>query len=234
MATPVPILTAVELALADRLRRGLGRMVNAVETYGGEFDDENLLEVLKRFPAAWVTFAGVKKTVPVDTRREKWRAEGSFVVMVGTRSVRSESASRLGGPGAREVGTNLLVYAVRHLLAQQDLGLPIRALEPGSVRTLYNSRIQGQAFSVFALEFHTAWVEATLPLGTFPQPVDPASVDAGDPTSGLDSLFARFGGQVDPATPQWNTLVMNYYLNPSQEAGAPDAQDVVSLTGATE
>ncbi|RQU99056.1 DUF1834 family protein, partial [Burkholderia cenocepacia] len=32
----VPIVTAVELAIVDRLTRGLGRMVKEVKTYGGE------------------------------------------------------------------------------------------------------------------------------------------------------------------------------------------------------
>jgi len=224
---PTPIIAAVELAMVDRLRQGLGRMVTGVESYGGEFDDENLPDVVKRFPAAWVTFAGVRKTDPVGTSRDKWKAEGSFAVMVGTRSVRSEAASRLGGPGEREIGSSLLIYAVRRLLTQQDLGLPIRQLAPGSIRTLYNSRIQGQAFSVFALEFHTAWVEDALPLGIFPQVADPT-----DPTN-MDAVFAAYAGQIDPADPDWTSTALNYYLDPSKEDQAPDAQDILTMQPAS-
>ncbi len=224
MTSPLPIITATELAIVDRLTRGLGRMVTGVESYGGEFDDENLPDVIKRFPAAWVTFAGVKKTDPVSSARDKWKAEGSFVVMVGTRSVRSEAAARQGGPSLREIGSSLLIYAVRRLLTQQDMGLPIRELAPGSIRTLYNSRIQGQAFSVFALEFHTAWVEDALPGGAFPQPVD---------SSDMDAVFTAYNAQMDPEDPDWTITALNYYLDPSKENLAPDAQDILTMQPAT-
>jgi phage gp37-like protein len=217
---PVPIITAVELAVVDRLTRGLGKLVTFVETYGGEFDDENLADVIRRFPAAWVTFGGVKKTTPVDMGRQKWKAEGTFVVMVGARSVRSEAASRHGGPAQGEVGTNLLIYAVRRLLAQQDMGLPIKEFAPGSVRTLFNTRLQREAFSVFALEFHTEWVESVLPRSTFPQPA--AATD-------MDAVFAAYGGQLDPAAPYWDATQLNYFLDPTREAGTPSAQDILKM-----
>lgn len=234
MGMPVPIITAVELAIVDRLTRGLGKMVTSVATYGGEFDDENLADVVRRLPAAWVTFGGVRKSTPVDTSRQKWKREGTFVVMVGARSVRSEMASRHGGPSAGEVGTNMLIYAVSRLLIQQDLSLPIREFAPGSVRTLFNTRLQREAFSVFALEFHTDWIDAALPARTFPQPVDAADVDANDPTSGLDSMFASHGGQLDPASPYWESTALNYFLDPTKEGtNPPDAQDIVTMQPAT-
>ncbi|MGC0153279.1 DUF1834 family protein [Chromobacterium vaccinii] len=219
----VPIITAVELAMVQRLRAGLGRMVTSVETYGGEFDEDNLAEVVRRMPAAWVTFAGIRATAPAGTSREKWRTEGSFVVMVGARSVRSEASSRHGGVDAREVGTNLLIATVRRLLTQQDLGLPIRELAPGSVRTLYNSRLQTVAFSVFACEFGTAWVEDALRCGEYPQ--------TGAGASGIDALIQQYAGQTQPADPDWAATTVNYYLDPAAESGAPDAQDIVKTGG---
>lgn len=233
---PVPIITAVELAIVDRLARGLGRMVNEVKTYGGEFDDENLADVVRRFPAAWVTFGGVRKTTPVDISRQKWKTEATFVVMVGSRSVRSEAASRHGGPAPGEIGTNLLIYGARRLLTQQDLALPIKEFAPGSIRTLFNTRLAREAFSVFALEFHTDWIERALPARTLPQPVDPADIDANDPTSGLDGVFAAYGGQIDPASPYWTSTALNYYLDPAkitQTPEQPDAQDIVTMQPAT-
>lgn len=229
MSTPVPIITAVENAIVERLKVGLGKMVRQVSTYGGEFDDDGLADVVRNFPAAWVTFGGIKSTKPVGTDRSKWKAEGAFVVMVGARSVRNEAASRQGGPLATEVGTNLLIYGVRRLLTQQDMKLPIRELEPGSVRTLFNTRLQRDAFSVFALEFHTAWVETALDLHAFPQAVDPTRVNAADPTSGLDALFASYAGQIDPAAPDLKSVQMNLYLDPTKESGTPDAQAVANL-----
>lgn len=237
---PVPIITAVELAIVDRLTRGLGKMVTSVATYGGEFDDENLADVVRRLPAAWVTFGGIRRSSPVDTSRQKWKREATFVVMVGARSARSEAASRHGGPSLNEVGTNMLIYGVTRLLIQQDLSLPIREFAPGSVRTLFNTRLQRDAFAVFALEFHTEWIDQALPVRTFPQPVDPADVKANDPTSGLDSAFASYGGQLDPASPYWETTALNYFLDPTKEAtNPPDAQDIVTMqpagdTGATQ
>ncbi|KWF84984.1 hypothetical protein WL94_20165 [Burkholderia cepacia] len=215
----VPIITAVELAMVDRLTRGLGRMVTEVKTYGGEFDDDELESVVRRFPAAWVTFGGVKRTDPVSTSRSKWRAEATFVVMVGARSVRNEETSRHGGPAAAEVGTNLLVSATRRLLNEQDMGLPIRNLQPGAIRTLFNTKVRSDAMSVYALEFRTAWVEESLFLGAYPEGVPPGS---------LDEVFQRYNGQIDPETPDWKTTMMSYFLKPETNRPA-DAQDLVQM-----
>jgi phage gp37-like protein len=234
MSTPVPIITAVENAIVARLAKGLGRMVTSVETYGGEFDDEGLADVVRRFPAAWVTFGGIPRTVPVGTSRDRWKPEGTFIVMVGTRSVRSEAASRHGGPLATEIGTNLLIWGVRRLLTQQDLGLPIRELVPGAVKTLFNTRLQRDAFSVYALEFHTAWIESALEPGAFPQPVDPSTVDANDPTSGLDAIFATYAGQIDPAAHDLVSVRMNMHLDPTTTSGTPDEQAIATLQSPTQ
>ncbi|WP_124076162.1 DUF1834 family protein [Burkholderia gladioli] len=215
----VPIITAVELAIVDRLKRGLGRMVDEVATYGGEFDDDELEDVVRRFPAAWVTFGGVKRTDPVSTSRSKWHAEAVFVVMVGARSVRDEQTSRHGGPAKAEVGTNLLVSAVRHLLNQQDMGLPITNLRPGAVRTLFNTKVRSDAMSVYACEFRTSWVEDTLFLGAFPQ---------GASDSPLGQVFEDYGGQIDPPTPDWKTTLLSYFLKPGTDRPA-DAQDLVQM-----
>lgn len=227
MSTPVPIITAVENAIVARLQKGLGKMVREVKTYGGEFDDEGLAEVVRTFPAAWVTFGGIKKTERVATDRKKWKPHSTFIVMVGTRSVRSEAASRQGGPSTAEVGSNLLIYAVRRLLTQQDLQLPIDEFAPGSVRTLFNTRLNRDAFSVFALEFHTAWIEHSLPAHAFPQPV--STVNPNDPTSGIDALFAAHAGQIDPETPDLKSVRIGLYLDPSKESGTPDTQAVANL-----
>lgn len=218
----IPIITAVELAIVDRLTRGLGKMVSEVKTYGGEFDDDELDEVVRRFPAAWVTFGGIKRTESMDTSREKWLAEAVFVVMVGARNLRNEEASRHGGPNRSEVGTNLLVSAVRKLLTMQDMGLPIRELRPSAVRTLFNTRVRADAMSVFACEFRTAWREESLFLGAYPQGA------ATDP-NGLGAVFEEYGGAVDPPTPDWKTTVLKYFVQPKDSGtqGEPDAEDIV-------
>ncbi|MCO8326809.1 DUF1834 family protein [Burkholderia cenocepacia] len=217
--TYVPIITAVELAIVDRLKRGLGRMVSEVKTYGGEFDSDELDSVVRRFPAAWVTFGGVHRTEPHSTSRSKWRAEAIFVVMVGARSVRSEESSRHGGVAKAEVGTNLLISCTRHLLNQQDMGLPIRHLAPGPIRTLFNTQVRGDAMSVYALEFRTAWIEDTLFVGAFPQ---------GESEGPLGKVFEDYGGQIDPPTPDWETTLLSYFLKPGTDRPA-DAQDLVQM-----
>ena len=220
----VPIVTAVELAIVDRLTRGLGKMVTEVKTYGGEFDDDELDAVVRRLPAAWVTFGGVPRTEPYSTSKSKWRAEGTFVVMVGARSLRNEQAGRHGGAAETEIGTNLLISAVRHLLNNQDMSLPIRNLAPGAIRTLFNTKVRNEALSVYALEFHTAWMEDTLFLGAFPQ---------GSVEGSLGAVFEQYGGQIDPETPDWKTTVFNYFLKPGT-SDAPDAQDQIDMNkGAT-
>lgn len=217
----VPIVTAVELAMVDRLTRGLGKMVAEVKTYGGEFDDEDLEAVVRRLPAAWITFGGVKRTEPVSTDRHKWRAEAIFVVMVGARNVRNEQASRHGGPAQIEVGTNLLISAVRYLLNQQDMGLPIRHLAPGAIRTLFNTKVRSDAMSVYAMEFHTAWVEDSLFIGAFPQ---------GAPDGPLGQVFADYDGQLDPETPDWKSTLLKYYLKPDFGPDTkPDLQDLIPM-----
>lgn len=217
--TYVPIITAVELAIVDRLKRGLGRMATEVKTYGGEFDTDELDSVVRRFPAAWVTFGGVRRTEPYSASRSKWKAEATFVVMVGARSVRSEEASRHGGVAKSEVGTNLLISCVRHLLNQQDMGLPIRHFAPGPIRTLFNTQVRGDAMSVYGLEFGTAWVEDTLFVGAFPE---------GKPDGSLGAVFEAYGGQLDPETPDWKTTLLNYYLKPGADR-KPDAQDLIQM-----
>ncbi|WP_029770537.1 DUF1834 family protein [Pseudogulbenkiania sp. MAI-1] len=210
------ILIQTEDAIIARLRLGLGRMVREVGSYGGELD-EGLEEAIRRFPAAWVTFGGVIKTEPYSTSRRKFMATGQFMVMVGERNVRSEAASRVGGPAQGEVGSYPLVYAVRRLLSAQDLGLPIEALTPGRVRTLFNTRLERQAFSVFACEFQTAWIEEALPLGHWPSP------QAQDDS---DSVFARYQGKLGQPDPDWLRTGLHYHLTPDD--GIADAQDILT------
>lgn len=209
------ILIQAEDAIIARLRDGLGKMVSEVGGYAGELDD-GLGDAIRRFPAAWVTFGGIEKTEPENTRRSKWRAHGKFVVMVGQRNVRSEAAARKGD--VREIGAGSLVWAVRRLLTGQDMGLCIARLTPARVRTLYNTRMNGQAFSVFACEFSTSWTEEALD-GLWPSPQAPDEPDA---------IFARYGGQVVDPAPELLSLGINYHLSPDD--GEPDAQDVINLT----
>lgn len=210
------IIANTELAIVARLRQGLGTMVHDVYSYGGELDGEPA-EIVRQLPAAWVTFGGIQKTENTNLTKRKYTVAGRFVVIVGDRNLRNENAARLGGPGRGEVGTYRLVTAVRRLLSGQDMKLPIRHLIPGRVRTLFNTKVESAAMSVFACEFDTAWIEEALEENRFPL------VDA--PDEHPDSLFNGFGGTASDDDPQWLRTQLNYDI--PQTAQSPDAVDII-------
>lgn len=186
------IYDQIELAIIARLKAGLGRMVRDVVSYGGEMD-ENPGRIVSALPSAWVTFGGITRSKPHDTSHQKWRNTGTFVVMVGQQNVRNEKSGRITGR-IDEVGTNTLVWAVRRLLMYQDFsdtGLKISPLRPGRVRTLFNTALQNQAFSVFACEFECDWFETVLPITEWPRPSEHSA----------DELFALYEGRIDGEYP---------------------------------
>lgn len=214
-------ITVTEQAIIARLRDGMGRLVRSVDSYAGEMDEDIGL-IIRAFPAAWVTFGGITDSTPFGISRRNYKTTGQFVIIVGQRSVRSERASRIGGPGPDEPGTYVLVRAVRRLLAQQDMGLPINPLRAGKVRTLYNTVAKEEAFSVFACEFATDWIEESLPVNHWPIPLpqtDPES--ATDP----DEVFLDAGGKTGEVDLDWLSTGLNYFLQPDD--GQADAQDII-------
>ncbi|ELM5175851.1 DUF1834 family protein [Escherichia coli] len=183
------MITEIERALVERLRCGLGHMVQDVRTYAGELD-EDPGRIVRSLPAAWVTFGGIVKTERYSTSRRKYIATGRFVVVVGDYNTRSEQSARQGGSVRDEVGTNQLVESVRRLLTGQDLGLEIDYFEPGRVRTLFNTGVAERAMSVFACEFDTRWVEHALENGKWPE----RGAEA-------DLLFNRYHGRLSDPDP---------------------------------
>lgn len=211
------MIIQTERAICERLRQGLGRMSSAVRSYGGELDGEPE-EISRQLPAVWVTFGGIQKTENANVGKRKYKAHGRFVVIVGERSVRSEESSRQGGPNLNEVGTYKLVAAVRRLLSGQDMSLPIAHLIPGRVRTLFNTRLERQALSVFACEFDTAWMEEALENGAFPL------IDA--PADSVDSIFTGYQGAVSQPDPDWLTTRLDYHIPGSHALS--DGEDIIS------
>ena len=147
------IYAQIEDAVIARIKAAsdsgdLGYRLAAVQSYGGEFDDEAFFSAVRKFPAVWVTVGGSKlqrKSARV------WTMAPVIAVMVGSRSVRGERFTRHGAVG--EVGSYQLLQDVTDLLAGQKLGLPIEPLAPGADRTLFNVRMGDQARSVLAREF---------------------------------------------------------------------------------
>ncbi|HIE9900511.1 TPA: DUF1834 family protein [Klebsiella pneumoniae] len=209
------IITQIESAIIDRLTRGLGKLVREVHSYSGELDGEPA-EVIRQLPGVWVTFGGIQGTELLGTTRNKWRDTGRFVVIAGARNVRSDESTRHGGPAFGEVGTYQLVYAIRRLLARQDLGLPIDHLMPGKVRTLFNTQVQKAAMSVFACEFDTRFDSESLENGRFP--LVPADLPPGHP----DQIFGEYGGASSEDDPAWLTTDLQYFLNGQEPFVAED------------
>lgn len=165
---------------------GLGYKLPTVESYGGELDDD-LAAVVRKFPAVWVTFAGCRASTKMATAGGKWKTQATFVTMCGSRNVRGERATRQGltvGGVIKEVGVYQILKDVGLLMAGSDLGMAITPLKPGAIRTLFNTKLNGQAVAVFAREWHTEFIET--------QPRAP----------------------IDPTDPMWLKLGINYYLTP--------------------
>ncbi|GJL37208.1 hypothetical protein TUM17576_40280 [Enterobacter hormaechei] len=209
------IITQIESAIIDRLTRGLGKLVREVHSYSGELDGEPA-EVVRQLPGLWVTFGGIQGSELLSTARNKWRDTGRFVVILGTRSVRSDEATRHGGAAKAEIGSYDLIYAVRRLLARQDLGLPIEHLMPGKVRPLFNTKVKAAAMSVFACEFDTRFDSESLENGLFP--LAPADLPAGHP----DRIFGEYDGATSEDAPTWLSTDLKYFLDGKPPFAAED------------
>lgn len=158
------MITAIEDAIIARLKSatGLGYKPD-VESYGGEFDGD-LMQVVRRFPAWWVTYSGSGKPSPVGTAKDKWLVPLTFVVLAGTYNTRSEADRRRGvtvNGAVVEPGVYTMLDDARTLLLRQDFGLAISPLTPGAERTLFNSKMTDHGIAVFAQEWHTQYVVST-------------------------------------------------------------------------
>lgn len=157
------MIAQIETAIIEHLRSMVfGYAVPCIDSYGGQFDD-GLAEVVRRLPGIWVVYAGESRPARMNTARDKWLVDATFVTMVGVKSLRGEPSTRHGltiNDTVREVGSYQMIRDVRAALLRQDFELGIDPLEPGSVKTLFNTRLDGQALSVFALEWHTKYVLA--------------------------------------------------------------------------
>ncbi|MEH5891643.1 phage protein Gp37, partial [Enterobacter roggenkampii] len=107
------------------------------------------------------------------------------------------------------------------LLSGQDMadtGIKIDPLSPGRVRTLFNTQIESQAFSVFACEFDTKWIESALENGRYPL------TDA--PEGHADHMFRIYGGATTDDDPAWLKTRLSYDLKQPDKDNA--AEDIIS------
>lgn len=203
------ILINIEDAIVSRLTQGLGRMAREVNHYRGELESISKPAVTDRFPIVWVGFAGATKTEAYGTSRQQYKTRGEFSVIV---------ADQDAFPGEiTAVGTYPLIYGVRRLLSQQDLGLAIEPLRPGIIRLLRDMRCDGQAFSAYVCRFQTAWIETALNNQHWPSPES-----ADEP----DSILADHDGRLESPAPYWLRTKLDYHLTPDN--GKADAEDIVN------
>ena len=205
------MITQIEQALTDRLKRGLGQMVRTVKSYNGEADD--LAGQVNTLPAVWVTFGGCK-TEKADSGNNRYRNSGEFVVMCATRSLRNEQALRQGGIDIREVGSNDLVAAVRRLLdGQRVAGNDSRGLIPKAVRPIANHvLVMNAAVSVYAVEYVLHWDSMALENGRFPE-------ETHDP-SAPDYLFTKYKGELSQPYPPFE-MMDGMIIDPISGANLP-------------
>lgn len=209
------MITELENLIVGWLKRGLGTMVREVKSYGGEISGENWANAIKQVPACWVTYGG-SKIAAKSTSRGLYDEKAKLVVMVATRTLRSEAAARQNGVDVREVGSNMLVWAVLRLLTAQRFEnvLDSKGLSPVAVTTvLKDAVIQSAALSVMAIEFDATFEWKPLEDGRFP-------LETSDVTN-PDHIFTKYKGELSDAWPNFlrmDSLIFDDQLGASIES----------------
>ena len=145
----------VELALLERLRVARGYPVH-VESYGAQLDDE-LFSWVRKLPAVWVTFEGIRE-VKASGRRGRI-VSAAFEVLCAQRHLR-ENEGRLN-PSERgsDIGLYELLEDNKLLLAGRKLGLQIQPLEAGPIKSVMKGAVRDEAIAIYAQTFITQWQE---------------------------------------------------------------------------
>lgn len=124
----------------------------SVGSYGGEMDADIPAIVRNRTPSIWVTFLGEDNP---GTKLMLPDCDISFAVIVYVRNVKSEATSRTGDD--KEVGAYKIVYDIKKLLINQDLGLPIKNFELMRVYPIYNGQLQNHYSSIYGIVIKTRY-----------------------------------------------------------------------------
>jgi len=149
------VISEIEDAIISRIKGAEGmEYLKTVTSYGGELDDD-LSNVVRSYPAVWIVYAGSGK--PKKIGAEKWKTPVTFALMAAARNVRSEGSTRRGSK--LEVGSYQILKDASTLILGQDLGMEIERLEPGAVRTLYNTKVRSAGLSVLSQQWTTAYIQ---------------------------------------------------------------------------
>lgn len=144
----------IDALTAANISGALGYNLRAIGSLGDELDDQ-LANLVKQYPAVWFTFGGEPR--PSQEPDGRWLHEPTFAAVVGVRNRRNEKARRHGTDG--DAGSYQIFADVRRILVGGTLGLEIRPIEPGGVRSL----LQTKGSSIYAHEFHTAYYTIEAP-----------------------------------------------------------------------
>lgn len=174
-----------------------------VRSYGGEFD-EDLLNIVKRTPAIWVTTTG--DGAPKKLAHNKYQYFIKVAVMVGSSSKRNEEARRHGAGtdiGSYEMLTEVWKLFIGNTLSKAD----IQGLTPlvlGRTKTIFNALVRDQSLSVLAQEFTTSFI-----------------ITASD----------RDRDEQDEEVGEIRKIYTDYYYQPSEKTpeDEADASDVIHL-----
>lgn len=181
-----------------RLVKGLGNAVTGVAVYNGEL--ENLSQVLRMFPAAWVTYLGCARAEFTDASKTRQRVYPKFAVMIGTQTARADGKAALtGGHAQREVGAAYLLHMVRYLLAGQTLGLQIKPMQYIGERVIAQQQLDNQGCAVYSIEFQCSWIESHLSDGAWPAHLD----------THPSGLFVAYDGKTDQADPDMTAVQLH-------------------------
>lgn len=164
----------IEQAIIDKIQAAstsgaLGYKPAKVASYGGEYSDPSVRQVIKDFPAVSVMFDGARSTkqtngsVKIDVR---------YGVFVAARNLRSEKEARHGdgtNPGSYKMIEDMIL-----LLTNQNFGLEIAELSFEDVSLVLVDKSDQGLVSVYGISFKTSYSIGTLPsetdiasLGTF-------------------------------------------------------------------
>ncbi|PJG86214.1 DUF1834 family protein [Conservatibacter flavescens] len=203
------MITKIENALLDRLKRGLGGLVYGVSSYTGQFDDPEL--DIRRLPVALVSYGGTKSSsVNVGmSSGKRFKNVDTFVVLVISRSFHSEQTGRHGS--LIRVGANQLIEAVKYLLINQTLGQLVEPIKPLRVRTLWNNKeVKKEKLSAYAIEFEISYLQApALEDGRYPE--------GSDDESNIEYLFKHYQAELDEPYPDLSAIAGKIY-NPTNNA----------------
>jgi len=133
------------------------------ETYGGELDDNLLVDAVQKAPAFWIAFAGAKQTRSIARKGQEWQA--NFVVISAAKSMHQDQ-SRLGGRGGKVLGAyELILFAIASLEGFSPAD-GCTALDPKQVTNLFNARVEREYLAIYSVTFSCRFIWERVPDAT--------------------------------------------------------------------